>query len=208
LQNAAFDLPPYRGKWPEIWIAARGPRMLRATGRYADAWFPGLLSRPQDYAGGLEEVKTAASNAGRDPGSVIPALSIFAVTGRSRDDVEEALSSYAAKAFALNIPGKVWAEHGVQHPLGADFSGAQDLIPQTLDKQTVLSYIKDVPVSLLKDALLTGTPDEVIDQAAELRDHGVRYLVVSNISVLQPTLRKSLASVPPFLKILRGLKKL
>jgi len=22
LHNAVFDLPPYRGKWPEIWIAA------------------------------------------------------------------------------------------------------------------------------------------------------------------------------------------
>jgi phthiodiolone/phenolphthiodiolone dimycocerosates ketoreductase len=208
LRNAVFDLPPYRGKWPEIWIAARGPRMLRATGRYADAWFPGLLSRPHDYALGLEAVKTAASNAGRDPGSVIPALSIFVVTGRSRDDIEQTLSSVAAKAFALNVPGQVWADHGVQHPLGADFSGAQDLIPQTLDERTVLSYIKDIPASLLKDALLVGTPDEVIEQAAELRDHGVRYLVVSNISILQPTVRKSLASVPPFFKILRGLKKL
>ena len=43
LRNAVFDLPPYRGKWPEIWIAAHGPRMLRATGRYADAWFPVLV---------------------------------------------------------------------------------------------------------------------------------------------------------------------
>jgi phthiodiolone/phenolphthiodiolone dimycocerosates ketoreductase len=208
LHKAVFDLPPYRGKWPEIWIAARGPRMLRATGRYADAWFPGLLSRPDDYALGLEAVKTAASNAGRDPSSVIPALSIFVVTGRSRDDVEESLNSDAAKAFALNVPGPMWADHGVQHPLGAAFSGAQDLIPQTLDERTVLSYIKDIPVSLLKDAMLTGTPDEVIDQAAELRDHGVRYVVVSNLSVLQLTLRKSVASVAPFFKILRGLKKL
>jgi phthiodiolone/phenolphthiodiolone dimycocerosates ketoreductase len=208
LRNAAFDLPPYRGKWPEIWIAARGPRMLRATGRYADAWFPGLLSRPHEYASGLEAVKTAASDAGRDPGSIVPALSIFVVTARSHDDVERTLNSHAAKAFALNIPGQVWADHGVQHPLGLDFSGAQDLIPQTLDERTVLSYIKDIPTSLLRDALLVGTPDEVIDQAAELRDHGVRYVVVSNISVLQPTMRGSFASVPPFFQVLRGLKKL
>lgn len=206
LRNAVFDLPPYRGKWPEIWIAARGPRMLRATGRYADAWFPGMLSRPHEYARGLEAVRTAASNAGRDPSSVIPALSLFVVTGRSRDDVEQTLSSDAAKALALNLPGQMWADHGVQPPHGPDFAGA--VIPQTLDEQTVLSYIKDVPVSLLKDALLAGTPDEVIDQAAELRDHGVRYVVVSNVSILQSTVRKSLASVPPFFKILRGLKKL
>ncbi len=208
LRHAVFDLPPYRDKWPEIWIAAKGPRMLRATGRYADAWFPGLISGPTEYASGLEAVHTAASNAGRDPSSITPALSIFVVTGRSRDDVEQALSSDAAKAMALIIPGQMWADHGVDHPLGHDFSGAQDLIPQTLDEQTVLSYTKNVPVSLLKDALLTGTPDEVIDQAAHWRDHGVRYLVVNNVSVLQPSLRKGLASYPPFFKILRGLKKL
>src|ERR1700722_17998900 len=36
LRNALFDLPPYRGKWPEIWIGAHGPRMLRAAGRYGE----------------------------------------------------------------------------------------------------------------------------------------------------------------------------
>ncbi|HEX4557764.1 MAG TPA: LLM class flavin-dependent oxidoreductase [Mycobacterium sp.] len=208
LRNAVFDLPPYRGKWPEIWIAAKGPRMLRATGRYADAWFPGLVSGPKDYASGLEAVQTAASNADRNPSSITPALSIFVVTGRNRDDVEQVLNSDAAKAFALIIPGQMWADHGVQHPLGHDFAGAQDLIPQTLDEQTVLSYTKNIPVSLLKAALLAGTPDEVIDQAAQWRDHGVRYLVVNNLSYLQPALRKALASSAPFFKVLRGLKKL
>src|SRR5277367_2523207 len=167
LRNAVFALPPYRGKWPEIWVAAHGPRMLRATGRYADAWFPGLVAGPKDYASGLEAVQKAASDAGRDPSSITPALSIFVVTGRSRDDVEQTLNSDAAKAFALIIPGQMWADHGMQHPLGHDFTGAQDLIPQTLDERTVLSYIKNVPVSLLKDVLLAGTPDEVIDQAAQ-----------------------------------------
>lgn len=27
LHNAVFDLWPYRGKWPEIWIASHGPRI-------------------------------------------------------------------------------------------------------------------------------------------------------------------------------------
>ena len=208
LRNAVFDLPPYRGKWPEIWIAAHGPRMLRATGRYADAWFPGLVLRPKDYARGLEAVRTAASDAGRDPMSITPANWLFVITGRSRDEVDDTLNSDAAKAFALNTPAEMWASHGVEHPLGEDFSGGQDLIPQTLDEQTVLSYARRVPVSLLKEALLTGTPEDVIDQAAEWRDHGMRYLVVCNVSILQPSLRKSLAATAPFFKILRGLKKL
>jgi phthiodiolone/phenolphthiodiolone dimycocerosates ketoreductase len=208
LRNAVFDLPPYRGKWPEIWIAAHGPRMLRAAGRYADAWYPALALRPKDYARGLEAVRTAASDAGRDPMSVTPAAVLCVITGRSRDEVDETLNSDAAKAFALNAPAEWWASHGAQHPLGDDFAGLQDLIPQTLDEQTVLSYTKRVPVSLLKEALLTGTPGDVIEQAAEWRDHGLRYLVVRNVSILQPSLRKGLAAGAPFFRILRGLKKL
>src|SRR4029079_16723703 len=131
------------------WISAHGPRMLRATGRYADAWFPGLIMRPKDYARGLDAVNAAASDAGRDPASVIPAVYLFVVTGRSPAEVEEALCSDALKAFALNIPAQMWTSHDARHPLGDNFSGAQDLIPQTLDQQTVLSYIKDVPITLL-----------------------------------------------------------
>ena len=32
LRNAIFDLPPYRGKWPEIWIAAHGPACCEPRG--------------------------------------------------------------------------------------------------------------------------------------------------------------------------------
>ena len=145
LRNAVFDLPPYRGKWPEIWIASHGPRMLRATGRYADAWFPALMTRPKDYAAGLEVVRAAASDAGRDPMSIIPATWLWVVTGGSRDEVDEALGSDIMKAIALNWPAEVWARHGASHPMGDDFTGLQDLIPQTLDEQTVLSYTSDGP---------------------------------------------------------------
>lgn len=208
LHNAVFDLPPYRGKWPEIWIAAHGPRMLRATGRYADAWYPGFTQRPQDYEKRLEVVRTAASDAGRDPMSITPAILLYVITGHTRDDVEEALNSDIAKSFALNVSAEIWARHGVQHPLGKGFSGAQDLIPQTLDEQTVLSYTAQVPMSLSKEALLTGTPGDVIDQAAQWRDHGVRYIVIANLSTVQPSLRKGMAATIPLSKILRKLKKL
>jgi phthiodiolone/phenolphthiodiolone dimycocerosates ketoreductase len=208
LRNAVFDLPPYRGKWPEIWIAAHGPRMLRATGRYADAWFPGIIFEPEDYAQGLESVRKAASDAGRDPMSITPALLMFVVTGRSSDEVAETLNSQAAKVFALNVPADRWALHGAEHPLGADFTGAQDFVPQTLDEQTALSYAAKVPPGLIQDSLLAGTPEDVVGQAAQWRDRGVRYLVLTNLSILQPSLRKGLVAGAPFMKILHGLKRL
>jgi alkanesulfonate monooxygenase SsuD/methylene tetrahydromethanopterin reductase-like flavin-dependent oxidoreductase (luciferase family) len=124
LRNAVFDLPPYRGKWPEIWIAAHGPRMLRATGRYADAWFPAFPHRPEDYAQRRELVRAAASDAGRDPMAILPAVEFLVVTGASRDAVAEALNSEVLKALSLTASDEVFARHGAWHPLG---QGSPDL---------------------------------------------------------------------------------
>jgi phthiodiolone/phenolphthiodiolone dimycocerosates ketoreductase len=208
LHNAVFDLWPYRGKWPEIWIASHGPRMLRATGRYADAWFPAAVFSPADYALGLAAVRAAASDAGRDPLSIGAAILFFTVTGRSRHEVDEALESTAMKTFALNAPAELWKRHGVSHPLGDDFTGSQDIIPQVFDEESVLKYTANVPLSLLKDACLQGTHDEIVDQLAEWRDHGLRYPVLSNLSTMQPSLRRGLAAGTPFAKIMRGVRKL
>ncbi len=208
LNNALFDLPPYKGKWPEIWVAAHGPRMLRATGRYADAWIPIVLVRPTDYSRALEAVRTAASDAGRDPMSITPAAVRGIITGRTRDDVDEMLDSVLVKMTALGVPGEAWARHGVEHPMGADFAGVQDIIPQTIDEETVLSYAAKVPAALMKEVLFSGTPDEVIDQVAEWRDHGLKYLVVINGSLVNPSLRKTVSALLPHAKVLRGLKKL
>ncbi len=208
LRKAIFTLPPYRGKWPEIWVAAHGPRMLRATGRHADAWFPAAVMRPQDYTERLEIVRGAASDAGRDPLSIRPAVGLTMVTGRSRHDVDEALDSPAVRSMALCVPDSEWVRHGAQHPLGEGFSGLQDLLPQNLDLPTVLDYAARVPPTLLREVSLNGTPDEIIDQAAAWRDHGVTHLTVLNLSTLQPSLRKSLATNASTMKVLRGLKKL
>jgi phthiodiolone/phenolphthiodiolone dimycocerosates ketoreductase len=205
LHNAVFDLWPYRGKWPEIWIASHGPRMLRATGRYADAWFPAAVFSPADYLRGLDSVRAAASDAGRDPLSIVGAMFFFTVTGRNRQEIDEALESTAMKTFALNAPAELWERHGVAHPLGG---GYQDIIPQILDEESVLSYTSNVPLTLLKNACLQGTPDEIIEQLAEWRDHGLSYPVLLNLSTVQPSLRRGLAAGSPFAKILRGVRKL
>jgi phthiodiolone/phenolphthiodiolone dimycocerosates ketoreductase len=208
LRDAVFDLPPYKGRWPEIWVAAHGPRMLRIAGRHADAWFPAFIFRPKDYARALEVVRTAASDAGRDPSAVTPAVLLAVVTGRSEEDVDEALDSVGAKMYGLTASAEIWARHGIEHPMGPDFTGAQDIQPQTLDEETALEYTSKVPRSLLEEMYLTGTPDQVIEKVAEWRDHGLRYVVVANSSGAQRSLRKGMASAVPFGKIMRGLKRL
>lgn len=207
LHNASFDLPPYRGKWPEIWIAAHGPRMLRAAGRYADGYFPAFPHTPMEYSQRLAAVRTAASDAGRNPAAIVAAMWFMVVTGRTHDDVEEALDSEVFRAGALNAPDAFYAKHGAQHPLGEGFAGAQDILPQSWDEQTALSHIKKVPKEVVRSMLLCGTPDEILERAAEWRAHGVRYLVLSDVTALQRNTRKGLAAMPSFFKVVRSLKK-
>jgi phthiodiolone/phenolphthiodiolone dimycocerosates ketoreductase len=142
----------------------------------------------------LQHVQAAADNANRDPRSIIAASWQFVVTGRSKAEVEDALESVPIRAFTLNLPAWAWAEHGVRHPMGDDSTGFQDLLPQTLDEQTALAHAAAAPMSALKQYVLTGTPDEVIDQLAAYRDHGVRYPVLCNISVVQAKLSRGLAA--------------
>ncbi|BBX70179.1 phthiodiolone/phenolphthiodiolone dimycocerosates ketoreductase [Mycolicibacterium psychrotolerans] len=208
LHNAVFDLPPYKGSWPEIWVAAQGPRMLRLTGRFGDAWVPFTISRAADYAASLEVVRGAASDAGRDPAAIVPALNRAVVCGTNRDDVDEALDGVLFKTMALAAPAHAWNRHGVEHPLGADFSGVQDLIPQLIDRETALEYTSKVPLSLMKEICFHGTVDEVLDQVAEWRDSGLRYLVVINGSQLNPRLTKAVSATLPFARVLRGLRRL
>lgn len=208
LRDAVFDIPPYRGQWPQIWVAAHGPRALGITGRYGDAWFPAFPQTPDDYANRLQVVRTAASDAGRDPMRVLPAVWLFVITGRSRDDVDAVLDSDIAKTFALNISAEFWARHGAEHPFGTDFAGFSAVLPQTLDSASALAAAAAVPRKLMEAAFLTGTPDEIVDQAALWRDCGVRYIVVGNLSVLQPSLRRTLAAGIPLGQVLRRLRKL
>ncbi|QNI05368.1 LLM class flavin-dependent oxidoreductase [Mycobacterium kubicae] len=208
LRSAIFSLPPVKGTWPQIWIASHGPRMLRATGRYGDAWFPVSVFSPERYAAGLQQVRTAADDADRDPHSIIAANAQFVVTGRSAAEVDEALNSVPVRAYSLLLPDSEWANHGARHPMGAGFTGFQDILPQLLDEETVLSHVAAAPLSLLRQSLLTGTADEILDQLAAYRDHGVRYPVLLNASPIQPKLRRGLSTALPFMKILRGLRKM
>jgi phthiodiolone/phenolphthiodiolone dimycocerosates ketoreductase len=110
--------------------------------------------------------------------------------------------------YGLTASAELWARHGAEHPMGADFTGLQDFAPQTLDEQTALSYTAKVPQSLLREMYVAGTPEQIIDQIAVWRDHGLRYVVLANGGGVQASLRKGMTSAVPFAKVLRGLKRL
>lgn len=207
LRDAVFDVPPYRGRRPPVWVAAHGPRMLGITGRLGDAWFPAWPQSPEVYGRRLESVRLAASDAGRDPGSILGAGWFFVFTAATASMVEEVLESTGARLCALTAPSEVWDAHGTHHPLGANFSGLQDLLPQLIDEDTALEYARQVPTGLLRSIALCGTASAVAEQLAEYRRHGLAYPVLTNTS-LYFHLRLGLTAVPAMAKLMRTLRRM
>lgn len=208
LRDAMMAVPPYRGTRPEIWIGAHGPRMRRAAARYGDAWFPGVTMDASEYGEQLAGIRDVAADAGRDPLAIKAAKYFFVVTAHSADVVEEILEAPVVKSYALCAPSDYWARHGAEHPLGAGFSGIQDLLPQTMDEQTALECTRRVPASLIRNFVLAGTPSEVLEQLAEWRDQGLAYPVLLNMGLLQPSLPTGVRTNVAFAQILRSIRKL
>jgi phthiodiolone/phenolphthiodiolone dimycocerosates ketoreductase len=63
-------------------------------------------------------------------------------------------------------------------------------------------------LAVVNGMILSGTPKDVLEQAAQWGEHGVRYLVVVNFGPMQPSLRNALATMLPFTRVVRGLKRL
>jgi phthiodiolone/phenolphthiodiolone dimycocerosates ketoreductase len=180
LQDAVFDVPPYRGTRPPIWIAAHGPRMLEITGRLGDGWMPAWPQTAKVYGERLQTIRDAAENAGRADHHIVASGWFFVFTGPTKGIVDDLLDSPLARALALTIPGEEWSRYGGEHPCGADFSGLQDLLPHLLDEQTVLDYGRRVPDGLLRESFFTGTPNEIVERFAEYRDQGLEHPILLN----------------------------
>ncbi len=185
LENALFATPLYEGKAPDIWVASHAPRMLGLTGRYADGWYPTRKFSPDEYAAGLAAIHSAAAEAGRDITHFEPAMQIQIILGRDRHSaIETALKVPATGAMTLLLPGPLWAKHGMQHPLGNDFEGFPDFVPEEISRETIDEARRLATPELLRDAVFAGSVDEVVEEVEALVAAGLRHVILWNIGPL------------------------
>ncbi|MEU1408267.1 LLM class flavin-dependent oxidoreductase [Streptomyces sp. NPDC005728] len=59
-----------RPEGPPLLVGGSGPRMLRATARYADLWNGCWFGAPDTFETALHTVRTACADAGRDPSTL------------------------------------------------------------------------------------------------------------------------------------------
>ena len=105
LDDFHLDFVPLRPRIP-IYLAAMGPGMLRLAGRLADGIFLGLTPL-ETIPELIEQVRTAAHGAGRDPTEVVIAMQVRTCLS---DDAERASEgSRASLPIYLTFPG--YARH-------------------------------------------------------------------------------------------------
>lgn len=175
-----LDAPPLplrarQGAAPEIWIGARGERMLRIAGRFGDGWYPADLVDPDDYGRALAVVRTAAEEVGRDPDALTPAAELVVFGGRSTSEIARALASPDAKLHGLLLGADAWSAAGLDHPLGRAFRGPVDYVAGRAPSEALAA----VPAELVERHALVGSPGSIVERLAELREAGLRHVNLS-----------------------------
>ena len=112
-RSAELVLRGPRAKGPPIVIAARGPKMMRLTARFADGWNWWTSGAPDldELRSIVEEVDRACEEVGRDPETLARSLDVYsfdplgtydgprAVISGTGDEIAEQLLRFAAIGF-------------------------------------------------------------------------------------------------------------
>jgi phthiodiolone/phenolphthiodiolone dimycocerosates ketoreductase len=185
LRRALFATPLYQGKPPALWIAAHAPRMLGLTGRFADGWLPTIKMTPTEYRERLGRIAAAASEAGRNLEGFEPSLLMQVAIGRSRAEMLETMArSPVASAMAMLLPAALWTRQGLSHPLGDDFEGFPDFVPEEITPEQLADARRQVTPALIGDAIVAGSVDEIVAEVRGLVGAGLRHVVVWNLGPL------------------------
>ena len=206
MNKAVMDLNPARRKRPQIWIAAHGPRMLQLTGQYGDGWYPTFPMTPEQYAASLDVIREAAQSHGRDSKQIVPGNQILAVIGRTAAEARSHLDSRIMRFMTMLAPSTLWQRNGLEHPLGPDFRGLIDYVPSEHSVAEIEAAMKRVPVDVVAENVLWGTPETIRDALETYVDAGLRHIVVGPASAAISR-RSAFYSVGSLFSILRRVRR-
>jgi len=113
--HQAFDAPvrdrPGR-KAPEILVAAKGPRMLELTARYADTWNLAWFGQPTDrYLDVNKALTQVCEKVGRDPATLRRTVGLL--VGHPKPDVDENDRTIRGDAAFLAETFAKWEAEGI-----------------------------------------------------------------------------------------------
>ncbi len=206
LNKATLDLTAPPERTPQIWVAAHGPRMLNLTGRFGDGWYPTFPMSPERYGTALAQIRAAAKTVGRNGREIVPGMQAMVVLGRTEREAGKYLDSKVMRFMSLLVPATYWEQNGLEHPFGEKFRGLVDFIPTDYPVAQIEDALAKVPVEIIAENVLWGTPDMVRDELENYVDAGLRHIVLSPGSAAMSR-RSAVFSVRAVFSILRQVRK-
>lgn len=148
-----------------VWVAASGPKSLRAAGRCADGVFMRVGTHPANVRTAVEALRNGAIEAGRDPADI--SLGLIVHTCWSQDPAEvRAVSRAMAAGFyeyapaLFDPPGFEWNGTPIEElkqQLWPDFHHAADLVAAG-------ALVDFLPDEVAESFAFFGTATDVADQ--------------------------------------------
>jgi 5,10-methylenetetrahydromethanopterin reductase len=205
-EEVETETAPIRIRWATgekvpIAIAATGPRNLRLAGALADIAMPQVGANPAAVRWAVEQVRTGAAEAGRDPQEV--EIAIFCGMWVSDDLDESREESRWAAACAANHVGDVMQrvpDHGMPEELTRLVEArtqAYDYYEGHLDSSA--EHTGWLTPELIDDFAITGPPDRCVARIRELADAGVDEISTAYLNGKHAQIRRVGETVIPAL---------
>ena len=179
-EHATFAVPPRKGTFPPIWVAAQGPNACRTAGRYGDGWI-NVHHGLDAWRASAAAVVEGAVEAGRNPEAMERSLIIAGALGRNRRSLEQACATPVMRAAALALPGADWVLAGARHPLGDDWGGYTAYDPALITADVLEEAGRRVSPEVLARLMPSGTAAEVAAYLAPFVDAGLTHVIVINL---------------------------
>ena len=97
-QGVSIDPPPARPGGPPLLVGGRSPAALRRAGRLGDGWLAYMVSADR-FARDFAEVRRHATEAGRDPAVLTPAIVLPAHVGADGDAAREQARAHLSERY-------------------------------------------------------------------------------------------------------------
>jgi phthiodiolone/phenolphthiodiolone dimycocerosates ketoreductase len=133
----------------------------------------------------LATIRDAAMEAGRDPGAITPGLYARCVLAETHEEAEAVIDgSLLLRYIALTRPAEAFAARGAVHPLGEGAFGLTSFLPTRYGRDEALRLAEAVPVEVVRDTAIYGTPDDIAARVACFVDAGARHVQLTNMTPL------------------------
>ncbi|MCR8670811.1 TIGR03842 family LLM class F420-dependent oxidoreductase [Agrococcus sp. HG114] len=171
--GVTLRLPWSEGSQLDVWVAAYGPLALRLAGEVADGFIL-QLADPDIAKWMIERVRTAASDAGRDPMAVRICVAGPAYVG---DDLaHQREQSRWFGGMVGNHVADIVAKHGPHGAIPddlADYIAAREGYDYNTHGRAENDHVDFVPDAIVDRFCVLGTADDHIEKLTRLRELGV-----------------------------------